>query len=102
MKPDPSGPADINEYERVDNADLSTLLGNWLQATMAGKDDGELNGDELVDVADFEIMGDWWGRGAARAADQPPLSNPEPAAVTLLATPLLGLLVSRRVACGRR
>lgn len=75
---DALGPADINADGKVDNADLSVILHphHWRQSTSNGKADGDVNGDGYVDIDDFTLMADWWGKGVSYSEDQPPLSIP--------------------------
>jgi hypothetical protein len=80
------GPADINHDLKVDNYDLSIVLAHWGQTTTAGQAAGDLNGDGVVNSADFALMADWWGRGVGDASQQPTLTAvPEPAALMLAA-----------------
>ena len=78
------GPADINHDLKVDNYDLSVVLNHWGQNTTAGSLGGDLNGDGVVNLTDFAIMAQWWGRGVGNVLQQP-ASNvvPEPAAAIL-------------------
>ena len=91
------GPADINHDLKVDNYDLSILLSHWSQKTTGGQLNGDLNGDGIVNVTDFAIMAQWWGRGVGNALQQPALNVvPEPAAA------LLSLMTLVFGACRRR
>ena len=55
------------------------LFENWGETTTIGKADGDLNLDGVVDVDDYAIMTNWWGRGVSDFAAQAPLGPiPEP------------------------
>jgi hypothetical protein len=78
------GPADINHDLKVDNYDLSILLNHWSQSTNGGQLAGDLNGDGFVNLTDFSIMAQWWGRGVGNVLQQPALNVvPEPAVALL-------------------
>lgn len=84
------GPADINHDLRVDNYDLSIVLAHWGQKTTGGQAAGDLNGDGVVNSADFALMADWWGRGVGDVSQQPALTAvPEPKSVPLVLSALL-------------
>ncbi len=90
------GPADINHDLKVDNYDLSIVLNHWGQRTIAGQAAGDLNGDGVVNYADFSLMADWWGRGVGDVSQQPSLTVvPEPATL-LLAMAALAWGATRR------
>lgn len=72
---DPTGPADVNNDLKINNDDISVLLRNWGATTNLGKADGDLNLDGVVDVADYTIMTQWWGRGVSDFAAQAPLGS---------------------------
>jgi hypothetical protein len=91
------GPADINHDLRVDNYDLSILLSHWSQKIAGGIAVGDLNGDGIVNAADFSIMADWWGRGVGNVSQMPSLANvPEPATALFAASALLWSPTTRR------
>ena len=73
MNWDPTGPADVNNDLKINNDDISVLFRNWGTTTNIGKADGDLNLDGVVDVDDYAIMTDWWGRGVSDFAAQAPL-----------------------------
>jgi hypothetical protein len=68
----PYSPADINEDGKVDNTDLKVLLDpvHWMQTIAGGKSVGDLDGNGVVNMDDFEIMTNWWGRGLTSGASQ--------------------------------
>jgi hypothetical protein len=72
---DPTGPADINNDLKINNSDIAVLFGNWGKTTTLGKAAGDLNLDGIVDVNDYAILTDWWGRGVSDFAAQPPLAS---------------------------
>lgn len=79
MNWDPTGPADVNNDLRINNDDIAVLFSNWGATTNIGKSDGDLNLDGVVNVADYAIIVDWWGRGVSDFAAQTPLGPiPEP------------------------
>ena len=75
MNWDPTGPADVNNDLKINNDDISVLFRNWGTTTNIGKADGDLNLDGVVDVDDYAIMTDWWGRGVSDFAAQAPLGS---------------------------
>jgi hypothetical protein len=83
----PYSPADINEDGKVDNTDLGVLINqdHWLQTIAGGKSVGDLNGNGVVNLDDFEIMTDWWGRGLTSGASQLPLAFVPEASTAILA-----------------
>ena len=93
---DPFGPADVNNDLKIDNVDIAVLFTNWGAATNNGKTAGDLNQDGVVNVDDYVVMVDWWGRGVSDFAAQTPLGHiPEPS------TALLSLLCGA-AACALR
>ena len=83
----PYSPADINQDGKVDNTDLKVLLDqdHWMQTIAGGKSVGDLNGNGVVNLDDFEIMTDWWGRGLTSGASQLPFSFVPEASTAILA-----------------
>jgi hypothetical protein len=81
---DPYGPADINNDLAIDNKDMSVLFTHWGTTTANGKTDGDLNLDGVVDVNDYALMVDWWGRRVLDFGAQTPLGPiPEPSTALL-------------------
>jgi hypothetical protein len=80
-------PADINEDGKVDNTDLKVLLDqdHWMQTIAGGKSVGDLNGNGVVNLDDFEIMTNWWGRGLTSGASQLPFVFVPEASTAILA-----------------
>jgi hypothetical protein len=72
---DPTGPADVNNDFKINNDDISVLFKNWGKTTNVGKADGDLNLDGVVDVNDYAMMTEWWGRGVSDFAAQPPIGT---------------------------
>src|SRR5436190_2844251 len=83
----PYSPADINEDGKVDNTDLEVLLAqnHWMQTIAGGKSVGDLNGNDVVNLDDFEIMTNWWGRGITSGASQLPFVFVPEASTAILA-----------------
>lgn len=85
-----AGDADMNG--RVDSADAQILAANWLNANAAWQD-GDFNGDWIVNDLDAAIMAANWSPSSSGGA-----SVPEPSAALLAALMALSLatLVARR------
>jgi hypothetical protein len=83
----PYSPADINEDGKVDNTDLKVLLDqdHWMQTIAGGKSVGDLNVNGVVNLDDFEIMTNWWGRGLTSGASQLPFALVPEASTAILA-----------------
>jgi hypothetical protein len=84
---DPFGRADVNNDLAIDNDDISVLFTNWGATTANGKADGDLNLDGVVNVDDYVVMVDWWGRRVIDFAAQPalgPIPEPSTALLSLL------------------
>jgi len=56
-----------------------------MQTIAGGKSVGDLNGNGVVNLDDFEIMTDWWGRGLTSGVSQLPFTFVPEAATAILA-----------------
>jgi hypothetical protein len=73
---DPTGPADVNDDLKINNLDMAVLFDNWGTTTNIGKADGDLNLDGVVNVDDYVIITNWWGRGVSDFAAQGTIPEP--------------------------
>jgi hypothetical protein len=91
-----AGPGDLDKDGRSWNSDIETLLGN-LGMSGADFEDGDIDGNNVVNDDDFEIFADYWGRGI-QSADFPlnPIQVPEPISAVLAVITGLAVALRRR------
>ena len=86
---------DANTDGRVDINDLTRVLTNYNQTGMAWSN-GDFNADGKVDINDLTIVLTHYNQSVGSAACGGLSVVPEPSALVLLATALLGLLAQAR------
>jgi hypothetical protein len=90
---EPFGPADATTDGKIDLEDLDVLADNWLLTVTLGREEGDFNGDNVVDSDDFSILADWWGRGYGYPGSTP---LPEPTTAGLALSVILAAIAATR------
>lgn len=89
-------PGDVNRNSVANLADFNIILANFLDSA-SSRDDGDLNGDGIVDFTDFRVWSDATGNALSFA--QLAAGVPEPSSLVLLAGLGVAFAVRRRRAC---
>ena len=84
-------PGDANRDGQVDNSDAMILVSNWQTLIGATWAMGDFNDDNKVDDADATLLAANWQFGVSNSN-----SVPEPGAIALLISAVVGLLIVRR------
>ena len=84
-------PGDASSDGVVDATDLNVLGNNWLREDAFSWAEGDFNGDQRVDEQDLNALGMNWQTDIRPAA----AAIPEPSAMVLILTILVGLLIRR-------
>ena len=85
----PPLPGDVNDDGFIGPDDLTTIINNW-GLSGATREQGDLNGNGVVDGPDYAEVLSFW------APTEPPEATPEPATLVLLSLSGLAMLLRRR------